>query len=185
MTPELNTHMVCNVVWDQLGSLTPPELTHYYENDHPGALWWLKCAVPHVCYEWLAYYHKLNTQMPDQILIRPQAWDWHGVRIPNCSSVWMHMNVDVHVFEQHGELHHHMLTHQEGTNQFIVRMQQEISKLPENQAWQDIHEALHLMHTHVSDREARMRRKQFGVIHGKKATGHKRARPNLDPERPG
>lgn len=176
--------MVCTNAWSLLAALTPPELTHYYRNDHPGADWWLKCAVPENHPVLLDYWYQLQQDLPDQVMLRPSAWDWHGDLILNCHSVWLCVNVDVQVFVLDDQLQHHIHTYQQGVHEFVTHMQQEISKLPENTAWQDMQEALHLMHTHVSDREARMRRKQFGVIHGKKTTSHKRARPNLDPERP-
>lgn len=176
--------MVCLNTWDQLISLHPPELTHYYENSHPGVNWWLKCAVLHVCEHVVTYWHQLQAQMPEWIVIQDQAWDWHGDLIPNCSSVWCHVQVDVHVWEQDHVLHHEILPYAHSLNQFITHMQQQLTLLPENATWHNMQQALHLMHTHVSDREARMRRNQFEVIHGEKATSSKRARQNMDPERP-
>lgn len=180
----LNTHMVCTNAWDQLISLTPPELTHYYHNDHPGASWWLKCAVCESNHTLLSYWQYLQQELPEQVLVRPQAWDWQGDLIPACHSVWIHTQVDVNVTMHQGLWQHQVLTYAQGMAKFITNMREEMSKIPQNTTWHDMQEALHLMNTHVSDREARMRRKQFGVIHGKKATSHKRARPNLDPEQP-
>ncbi len=165
--------------WNLLTDVTPPELTHYYENDHPGVTWWLKCAVPHVHVPIREYWQRLHTHMPDLVHVRPSAWDWCGKPIPNCSSVWIREHQDV-ILHTKPDLHHEVITYQEGVKRFIKKIQLAAPETSDNATWQDINHALQLMHTHVSDREARMRRKQFGVIHGKKTTSHKRPRSNLD-----
>lgn len=165
--------------WNLLTDVTPPELTHYYENDHPGVTWWLKCAVPHVHVPIREYWQRLHTHMPDLVHVRPSAWDWCGKPIPNCSSVWIREHQDV-ILHTKPDLHHEVTTYQEGVKRFIKKVQLAAPETSDNATWQDINHALQLLHTHVSDREARMRRKQFGVIHGKKTTSHKRPRSNLD-----
>jgi hypothetical protein len=165
--------------WHLLSDTTPPELTHYYQNDHPGVTWWLKCAVPHMLVDLLSYWQRLHDHMSDLVHVRPTAWDWHGNLIPNCSSVWIREHSDVHL-HMAPDLHHEVITYQEGVLRFMQMVQSQAPESSDNPTWQDINQALQLMNTHVSDREARMRRKQFGVIHGKKTTSHKRARPNLD-----
>lgn len=165
--------------WHLLTDVTAPELTHYYENDHPGVTWWLKCAVPHVLVPIREYWQRLHMHMPDLVHVRPSAWDWTGSQIPNCSSVWIREHADVILHDQ-PDLHHEVITYQQGVKRFIKKVQADPPETSDNTTWQDVNHALQLMHTHVSDREARMRRTQFGVIHGKKTTSHKRPRSNLD-----
>jgi hypothetical protein len=167
--------------WHLLTDVTPPELTHYYQNDHPGASWWLKCAVPDVLVDILTYWHRMHTHMPDLVHVRASAWDWQGNLIPDCHSVWIREHADVILHDQ-PYLHHEVTTYQEGMSRFMDQVKSHEPESSDIHTWQDVNHALHLMNTHVSDREARMRRQSFRVIHGKKTTSHKRARSNLDSE---
>jgi hypothetical protein len=138
-------------------------------------------VVPHVHVPVLSYWRHLHMHLPDLVHVRPSAYDWHGVRIQNCSSVWIREHQDVQLYDK-PHLYHEVISYQEGTHRFVQWMQSNKPNVENNITWQEITEALHLIHTHVSDREARMRRNKFGVIHGKKTTSHKRARSNLDLE---
>lgn len=117
--------------------------------------------------------------MPDLVHVRASAWDWQGDLIPDCHSVWIREHADVILHDQ-PYLHHEILTHQQGVQHFVKHVQSHAPDSSDITTWHQINHALHLLNTHVSDREARIRRNKFGVIHGKKTTSHKRARPNLD-----
>jgi hypothetical protein len=167
--------------WQQLADLIPPELSHHGAHTHPGISWWLKCAVPEhtqPAFYWsqIAYTHA------DLVHVCDHAYDWHGARIPGCVSVWIRTTTDVtlhvHVDSWDYEVH----TFAQGQAQFAHNVASEIQNNCEEHTWHEIDCALHLLTTHVSHQQAHVRRKAFKVIHGKKATGHKRARPNLDSE---
>lgn len=169
--------------WTHLNELVPPELTHYYQQSHPGINWWLKCAVPvNSDPPLLDYWHLVAQAHADLVHVCDTAWDWHGNRIADCVSVWMQNSHDVIMHVEATKWHYELVTFQEGQSHMINHIQQEISNNPECATWHDINSALHLLTNHVSDNQAHVRRKSFRVIHGKKTTSHKRARSNLDRE---
>lgn len=177
----MNWHEAC----DQLQGLTPPEVTHYHENNHVGLGWYLHTVIPsHVDHVIHKTWQQLQSEHTLKIHIMPIAYDWHAQLIPHASSVWFQAPYYVHVTQ----LWPSCLCEIWSQDQAINYWGDQITKWAHAENIDPLHihklnSITHYMQSYTSTAQAVNRRKQFRVIQNdQKDSGPTNSGSNMDPD---